>query len=255
MTFSVKSLVRSAALVAAVVGGALNANAALLNLAVSNTGATTTWDAATQALRPVPTPTAPPVDTNYTMPSKAGVAQAGSPGNRSYAVSNTSATSLGYVKDVNNSQWITPNSTGIGNNAAAGSYIYQTTFSLAQATQGTIAGKIAATAGIIAIRINGVYVAGTAASTATSNPWYAAGTGNTASTKAFKTYNFTNVNLKSGVNIIQFVTSNTGNQKTGINNIFTTATAVVPEPSTFALVGMGIVGMAVARYRRRQAAV
>ena len=255
MTFSVKSFVRAAALVAVVVGGALNANAALLNLALENTGATSNWDAATQTLLTVTTPTAPPIDTSYTMPSKAGVAQTSAPGNRSYAVSSSSATSLGYVQDAGKSLWITPQSNGIGNNAAAGQYIYQTTFSLSQATQGTIAGKVAATAGIIAIRINGVYVAGTAASTATSNPWYAAGTGAAASNKAFKTYNFTNIQMNSGLNTIQFITSNAGNQKTGLNNIFTSATAVVPEPSTFALLGMGIVGMIAARYRRRQAAV
>lgn len=255
MTFSVKSFVRAAALVAVVVGGALNANAALMNLAVKNTGATSNWNAATQTLLTVTTPTAPPVDTNYVMPSKAGVIQSSSPGNRSYGASSATATSLNYVQDAGKSLWITPRSTGIGGNSAAGGYIYQTTFSLAQATSGTIAGKVSATAGIIAIRINGVYVAGTASSTATNSPWLAAGTGNSSSFYAFKTYNFTNVKMNSGTNYIQFITSNAGNQKTGLNNIFTTANAVVPEPSTFALVGMGIVGMVAARYRRRQAAV
>ena len=138
MTFSVKSFVRAAALVAVVVGGALNANAALLNLALENTGATSNWDAATQTLQPVPTPSAPPIDTSYTMPSKAGVAQAGAPGNRSYAVSSTAATTLGYVQDAGKSLWITPSSSGIGNNAAA-TGIHRATGRKTAADRGTAA--------------------------------------------------------------------------------------------------------------------
>ena len=59
--------------------------------------------------------------------------------------------------------------------------------------------------------------------------------------------------MKAGENTIQFYGDNNALSKTGINNIFTTANAVVPEPSTFALLGLGIAGMAVAGYRRRRA--
>jgi len=253
MKNKMKSLMFFSALVAAVVGDSLNANAALLSLNLYNTGATTTkWDAPVQVLANVPTPATPPVDLHYTVPVKAGVSQPTAPGNRTYNASSASATALHYAQDPTKSLWIGVLASGIGNNAAAGTYIYQTSFSLAQATQGEIAGKISSDNSIFAIRINGVYVAGTAASTATNNPWYPAGSGANASYLNFKTYDFLNVNLKAGTNTIQFYGNNNAFSKTGINNIFTTANAVVPEPSTFALLGLGIAGMAVAGYRRRR---
>jgi hypothetical protein len=254
MKSSIRSFVRCAAILFAIVGSTVSANAGLVNLTLYNTGVgNTKFDAPTQTLLTVAANNAnPPVDSHYTL--AIGGTKVGS----TYAANNnvghnapaTSGGSLNWITDSAKSQYITWRSNGVGLSAVTGTspanpstFIYKTTFSVASATTIAIAGKLAASGvGGVVIALDGNVVTTTAALTAINNV-------------SFKQYNFSR-NVTAGVHTLTYtynVTSATN--KNGFNNVFTSATATIPEPSTFALLGMGVVGMAVAGYRRRRNAV
>jgi len=253
MNFSISSFVRSAAMLVAIVGSTVSANAALVNLGVYNTGVTNTkFDAATQTLIAVPNAATPGVDSHYTLVAP------GTKTGSTYAASNTighdapatSGGALNWITQSTKSEYITWKSSGVGGSAVSTSsvtpttFIYQTTFSTTDKTTVNFAGGLAApqNGGSVVIAIDGVDVA-------TAGPMIL---GNNV---AFKNYNFSAI-VGSGAHTLSFTVTQTSNTaKNGFNNVFTTANAVVPEPSTFALLGMGVVGMAVAGIRRRRNAV
>ena len=254
MNFSISSFVRSAAMLVAIVGSTVSANAALVNLGVYNTGVTNTkFDAATQTLIAVPTAATPGVDSHYTLVAP------GTKTGSTYAAANTighdapatSGGALNWITQSTKSEYITWKSNGVGGSAVSTSsvgtpttFIYQTTFSTTDSTTVHFAGGVAASqnGGSVVIAIDGVNVG-------TAGPMTSANNG------SFKNYNFSAI-VGSGAHTLSFTVTQTSNTaKNGFNNVFTTATAVVPEPSTFALLGMGVVGMAVAGYRRRRNAV
>ena len=239
MNFSVRTFVRSAAMLIAIVGSAMSAHAGLLNLAVYNTGSTSKFDEA-----PTTLVTAGQTDSHYILPAgsaKAGIAQ--------QAISNATASGLSFATNVKSEyvSWQSVGNSYLGLANVPATFIYQTTFSIDPVNAGTtvhFAGSLSSsTSGTVTFLVDGVAVAPTAAVT-------------TAGGNSFKSYDFSTYVATSGSHTLGFqVTQTAGSAKNAFNNFFITATAVVPEPSTFALLGMGVVGMAVAGYRRRRNAV
>ena len=260
MNFSVRSFVRSAAMLIAIVGSTVSADAAIVNLVAYNTGATTTkWDATTQVLATVNTNnSSPPADLHYTL--AAGGTKVGSTYDANNNIGHNAGStggSFNWITNSTKSEWVGTSATSIGvNNTGAGTYLFSTTFSSlptsSAADAGTTlyrsAGNLAATGGSATVATVGqpvdILVDGVKMATVASVNNY-----------AFKSYDFSAV-LSGGTHILTFkVTTPSTTNKIAFNNVFTAATAVVPEPSTFALLGMGAVGMAVAGYRRRRNAV
>ena len=253
MNFSVRSFVRSVAMLIAVVGSTVSANAALVNLTAYNTGATTTkWDAATQVLATVPTNNFnPPADLHYNL--TAGGTKTGATYDANNNIGHNAGStggSFNWITNSTKSEWVGTSSQGIGftSTTGAGTYLFSTTFSSspdAGTTTYRLAGNLSAVGGVnqaagpVDILIDGVKMA----TVASVNNY------------AFKSYDFSTV-LAGGTHTLTFkVTTASPTNKLSFNNVFTAATAVVPEPSTFALLGMGAVGMVVAGYRRRRNAV
>ena len=245
MSFSVRTFVRSAAMMIAIVGSAMSAHAGLLNLAVHNTGSTSRFDAATQTLF-----AAGVTDTHWNLVTpgvKVGVTKTiansgvGSSGSLNFVTDSTKSEYVSWTTNLGNS--------AVGAAAAPATFIYQTTFSIAPKDAGTtvrFAGTLAApVAGVVGFLIDGVAVTPTVGATITGT-----------ASNSFKAFDFSQYVATAGTHTVAFrFVQTAGSAKNAANIIFTTATATVPEPSTFALLGMGVVGMAVAGYRRRRNAV
>ena len=155
-----------------------------------------------------------------------------------------------WVADSLASAWISPRATESGASDAAGNYTYQESFYLDPAfyTTALIVGQWAAD------NTGDIYINGVKVTTGQS------GTIPLGTTGAFNhftsfTLNDANADFVGGVNTIQFVVNNNKNGSpnvTGLDVDFE-STFVVPEPGTFALMGLGLSTLSYFAIKRRKA--
>ena len=147
-----------------------------------------------------------------------------------------------WLANSGTSRWISPQVSYTGGQSdAPGTYNYVTTFDLTGLDPGTaVIDFIVAVDNLLTnVLING-------------NP-----TGITyASLTPFSGTNTISTNFIAGVNTLEFQTTNTpfgGGNPSGLRVEFTSATAdaIVPEPTSFALFGMGVALLAIRRFRQK----
>lgn len=175
-------------------------------------------------------------DTNYTLSVAAGATALSS--NYGYVTSNNVWPIGPWIQNDAASSWLTPSqSQGASFDASqAGVYNWHLSFDLTgyDLNSASFAGRFAAD-NAATILLNGQAIASTNSFSSWTN--FAANSG-----------------FVAGVNSLDFVVTNyaqNGSNPTGLRVEFTDSNvAAVPEPETYALMAMGLIGVAVARRRR-----
>lgn len=156
----------------------------------------------------------------------------------------------GWIGDTLASAWISPRATESGSSDASGNYTYQESFYLAPAfyTTAVIVGQWAAD-NTGDIYINGVQV--------TTGQDGSIPLGTTGAFNHFTSFtlNSANADFVGGINTIQFVVNNNtkGTPNTTGLDVDFESTYVVPEPGTFALMGIGLSALSYFGIKRRKA--
>jgi hypothetical protein len=162
---------------------------------------------------------------------------------------NSGPFAAGWIGDSLASAWISPRATESGSSDASGNYTYQESFYLDPAffTTAVIAGQWAAD------NTGDIFINGTQVILGQDGSIPLGTTGAFNHFTSF-TLNFANAGFVAGMNTIQFVVNNNtkGTPNTTGLDVDFTSTFVVPEPGTFALMGLGLSTFSYFAIKRRK---